>query len=56
MFNQVTDIHVTHLGNFDRMKQFEEFCNEIIKDLVKPSVTVVSGKEMFGDFRLGIDR
>jgi hypothetical protein len=27
------------------MKQFEEFCNEIIKRLVKPRVTVVSGIE-----------
>lgn len=26
------------------MEQFERFCNEIIKTLVKPQVTVVSGK------------
>jgi hypothetical protein len=25
------------------MEQFEEFCNEIIKTLVKPQVTVVTG-------------
>ncbi|CAF0716595.1 unnamed protein product [Adineta steineri] len=42
-FVQVSDIHVTHIGYNDRMKQFEQFCNEIIKTLVKPSVTIVSG-------------
>lgn len=25
------------------MEEFEEFCNEIIKSLIKPQVTVVSG-------------
>jgi hypothetical protein len=25
------------------MKQFEQFCNEIIKTLVRPPVTIVSG-------------
>ena len=30
-FVQVTDIHVTYFGHEDRMKQFEEFCNDIIK-------------------------
>jgi Icc-related predicted phosphoesterase len=39
----VTDIHITHFGNADRSEQFEQFCNEIIKSLIKPQVTVVSG-------------
>ncbi len=43
---QVTDIHVTHLGDADRMQQFEQFCNEIIKTLVKPQVTVISGNQI----------
>jgi hypothetical protein len=44
-FVHVTDIHITHYGNNDRMEQFEQFCNDIIKTLVKPKVTVVSGKQ-----------
>ncbi|CAF0901873.1 unnamed protein product [Adineta ricciae] len=42
-FVHVTDIHITHFGNADRMDQFERFCNEIIKSMIKPRVTVVSG-------------
>ncbi|UJR30002.1 hypothetical protein I4U23_017548 [Adineta vaga] len=42
-FLQITDIHITHFGHEDRMKQFEEFCNQIIKTLIKPEVTIVSG-------------
>ncbi|CAF1094303.1 unnamed protein product [Adineta ricciae] len=42
-FVQVTDIHITHFGHEDRMKQFEDFCNQIIKILIKPEVTIVSG-------------
>ncbi|CAF0776147.1 unnamed protein product [Adineta steineri] len=42
-FVHVTDIHVTHFGNADRMEQFEQFCNQIIKSMIKPQVTVVSG-------------
>jgi len=36
-------MHLTHFGNVDRTEQFEQFCNEIIKSLIKPQVTVVSG-------------
>ncbi len=28
------------------MQQFEQFCNEIIKTLVKPQVTVISGNQI----------
>jgi hypothetical protein len=46
---QVTDIHVTHFGHADRTEQFEQFCNETIKIIVKPQVTVVSGRENISD-------
>ncbi|CAF3466928.1 unnamed protein product [Rotaria sp. Silwood1] len=42
-FVHVTDIHITHFGHADRTEQFEQFCNQIIKSLIKPQVTVVSG-------------
>ncbi|UJR16488.1 hypothetical protein I4U23_003391 [Adineta vaga] len=42
-FIHVTDIHVTHFGHADRIEQFEQFCNELIKSMIKPQVTVVSG-------------
>jgi hypothetical protein len=31
------------------MEQFEQFCNEIIKTLIKPQVTVVSGNEIINE-------
>jgi hypothetical protein len=40
---KVTDIHITHFDNIDRIEQFEQFCNEIIKTLIQPQVTIVSG-------------
>lgn len=42
-FVHVTDIHVSHFGHEDRISEFERFCNEIIKSLIKPRVTVVTG-------------
>ena len=39
----MTDIHLTHFGHAERSTDFERFCNEIIKALIKPRVTVVSG-------------
>ncbi|CAF0820817.1 unnamed protein product [Rotaria sordida] len=42
-FVHVTDIHITHFGHTDRTEQFEQFCNQTIKSLIKPQVTVVSG-------------
>ncbi|CAF4268771.1 unnamed protein product [Rotaria socialis] len=42
-FVHVTDIHATHFGHADRLEQFEQFCNQIIKSLIKPQVTVISG-------------
>lgn len=42
-FVQVTDIHITHVGYKDRIEQFEQFCTDVIKDLIQPKVTVVSG-------------
>jgi hypothetical protein len=29
------------------MEQFEQFCNQIIKTLVKPQVTIISGNIIF---------
>ncbi|CAF2727309.1 unnamed protein product [Rotaria sp. Silwood2] len=42
-FVQITDTHITHLGHAERRQQFEQFCNQIIKALVKPQVTIVTG-------------
>ncbi|CAF4158500.1 unnamed protein product [Rotaria sp. Silwood2] len=42
-FVHVTDIHITHFGHTNRTEQFEQFCNQIIKSLIKPQVTVISG-------------
>ncbi|CAF4143728.1 unnamed protein product [Rotaria sordida] len=42
-FVQITDTHITHLGHADRRQQFEQFCNHIIKTLVKPQVTILTG-------------
>ena len=43
-FVHVTDIHVSHFGHEDRITEFERFCNEIIKSLIRPRVTVVTGE------------
>lgn len=39
----MTDIHISQFGRIDRIEEFEEFCNQTIKSLIKPEVTIVSG-------------
>ena len=48
----MTDIHITHFGHTDRTDQFEQFCNEIIKSLIKPQVTVISGNSILEEVLL----
>ncbi|CAF0907568.1 unnamed protein product [Didymodactylos carnosus] len=42
-FVHVTDLHITRFGHEERAQQFEKFCTEIIINLIKPPVVVVTG-------------
>ncbi|CAF4932224.1 unnamed protein product [Rotaria sp. Silwood1] len=54
-FVHITDIHISHFGHADRIQQFEQFCNQIIKTLVKPQVTIVTG-DLVNSVSSSVDR
>lgn len=41
-FLQVTDLHISNRGNFDRVEDFKEFARSYV-DIIKPDVVLVTG-------------